>query len=229
MVDRMNLALVIGRRPERLRELAERLEGLGLAVDTCADTAALSDYPAAPRVVLWDEDARGVPAKAQPAAIAAAPIRLMISASGTASTDIDAVALPSATEATLSHALLAAGYSLPDDAECAAIRQTLHDLVDGDSAIVAELIDSLLDTGQADLADYRARCAEANWVAAGSLAHRIKGTARMAGCASLVRLSERVEAASRNESGETVMRLNALFEPALQKLCAELSRLRQMG
>ncbi|MCY1532350.1 hypothetical protein D9M68_676210 [compost metagenome] len=51
----------------------------------------------------------------------------------------------------------------------------------------------------------------------------------MAGCASLVRLSERIEAASRNESGETVTRLNALFEPALQKLCAELSRLRQTG
>ncbi|CAB3714596.1 Hpt domain-containing protein [Achromobacter pestifer] len=225
----MNLALVIGQRPERLRELAGRLEGLGLAVDTCADAAALSGYPATPRVVLWDEDAWNAPGTALPAAVAAAPIRLRISASGTPSPGVDAVVLPSATEAALSHALLAAGYGLPEDAECAAIRQTLHDLVDGDAAIVAELIDSLLDTGQADLADYRARCDEANWIAAGSLAHRIKGTARMAGCASLVRLSERIEAASRNGIGETIIRLNVLFEPALQRLCAELSRLRQMG
>ncbi|MFY0480015.1 Hpt domain-containing protein [Achromobacter marplatensis] len=223
----MNLALVIGRRPERLRELAERLEGLGLAVDTCADAAALSGYPAAPRVVLWDEDTSLEARTAVPGPVAAAPIRLKVSASGASCGDINAATLPSATEAALLQALLQAGYGLPEDSECAAIRQTLHDLVDGDSTIVAELIGSLLDTGQADLADYRARCAQANWVAAGSLAHRIKGTARMAGCASLVRISERIEAASRNESGEAVMRLNALFEPALQRLCTELSRLRQ--
>ncbi|MBB1596880.1 Hpt domain-containing protein [Achromobacter sp. UMC46] len=222
----MNLALIIGRRPERLREIAERLEGLGLAADTCADSAALSGYAAEPRVVLWDDDAWDVPGQPLPAAVAAAPIRLRISASGTTAPGIDEVVVPGATEAALSRALLEAGYVLPDDAECAAIRQTLHDLVDGDPAIVAELIDSLLDTAQGDLTNYRARCAEADWAAAGSLAHRIKGTARMAGCASLIRLSERIEAASRNESGEAVMRLNVLFEPALQRLCAELSRLR---
>lgn len=223
----MNLALVIGRDPSRLRELAARLTGLGLTVETCADEAILSGYPVTPRVVVWDREAPQATPGTLPPAVAAAPIRLWISAPGAAGVGAGAHSAPSAAEPDLLHALLSAGYRLPDDAECAAIPRVLHDLVDGDSAVVAELIDSLTDTGLSDLAGYRARCAEQDWAAAGTLAHRIKGTARMAGCASLTQLCAHIEAAARNGDGAAIGQLNALFEPALERLCAVLRLLRQ--
>ncbi|MGY6268313.1 Hpt domain-containing protein [Achromobacter denitrificans] len=223
----MNLALLVGRPPESLRELSAHLKGLGFAIDTCTNAAVLSGRQASPRLVLWVEDMSDAPLNPLPAAVVDAPIRLLVSASTARSAEVDAIVAPPASEADLLDALLEAGYGLPDDGECAGIRQTLHDLVDGDPAIVAELIDSLLDTAQADLAGYQARCAVQGWGAAGSLAHRIKGTARMAGCISLTRLCERIEEASRAEDGDAIRRLNTLFEPALQRLCAELGNLRQ--
>ncbi|WMD20804.1 Hpt domain-containing protein [Achromobacter seleniivolatilans] len=223
----MNLALIIGQRPDRLRAMSACLAGLGLATETCSGLAALQDYTGAPRVVLWDEDASDSPSAALPATVAAAPIQLWILPPSVPMTQPGIRVPPPATEAQLLSALVNAGYSLPDDAECAAISQTLHDLVDGDTAVVSELIESLFDTAKADLADYRARCAEQNWSAAGSLAHRIKGTARLAGCRSLTQLCERIEMAARLEGRTAITPLNTLFEPALDRLCAELARLRQ--
>lgn len=227
----MNLALIIGQRPDRIRGLTASLENLGMRIDACANRQALTDYPARPQVVVWDADARdmltdGV-AHDVPAAVSAASIQLWILPPDVPMPTTGIRVPPSATELQLLPALLLAGYHLPDDAECDAIPQTLNALVDGDAAVVAELIDSLLDTGQTDLADYRARCAEQNWAAAGALAHRIKGTARLAGCASLTRVCERIELAAREDGGTAVLALNALFEPALERLCTVLGRLRQ--
>lgn len=50
----------------------------------------------------------------------------------------------------------------------------------------------------------------------------------MAGCASLTQLRERIEAAARNGDGAAIGQLNALFEPSLERLCAELRLLRQV-
>lgn len=80
----MNLALVIGLNPSRLRELATRLTALGLTVETCADEAALSGYPATPRVVVWDGEAPQATPGTRPPAVAAAPIRLWNSTPGAA-------------------------------------------------------------------------------------------------------------------------------------------------
>lgn len=221
----MNLALVLGPDPARLHELSTRLEGLGLVVDTCSDATELSGYPASPRVVVWDLGLPRASAARLPAAVRAAPIHLRISPLGNAIPDIESHPASSTTESDLLQALLNAGYCLPEDSECAAIPNVLHGLVDGDSAVVAELIDSLTDTGLADLAAYRVCCADQDWTGAGTLAHRIKGTARLAGCASLTQLCEHVEAVTRNGDGAQVERLNTLFEPSLQRLCNQLHRL----
>ncbi|QVQ26827.1 Hpt domain-containing protein [Achromobacter deleyi] len=221
----MNLALIIGGRQGSLQELAGKLNGLGLQVETRPRASAIASDQALPRVLLLDEDAIDALAGPVPIRIAAAPIRLAVSASDASIQGVQAVLQPPATEEALLQALLDAGYRLPADAECAAIPGALHDLVDGDQAVVAELIDSLLSTGQTDLADYRARCAEGDWAAAGSLAHRIKGTARMAGCASLTRVCERIESASRSDAGPVVLRLNAIFTPGVQRLCNVLRSL----
>ncbi|MFD4840392.1 Hpt domain-containing protein [Achromobacter sp. NPDC058515] len=224
----MDLAVVIARRPARLRELGARLEGLGLVVETYADAAAPSSLCRVPRVVLWDEDAPDVPAGYLPGPINAAPVHLRISAAARAwVARPGAIVLPAATEGALLTALLDSGYALPADAECASISRTLHGLVNGDAAVVARLVDSLLCSGVADLASYRALCAQKNWVAAGSLAHRLKGTIRMAGCVSLARVCERVEFSILNGATADFTRLNALFEPAVRRLCAELQKLRR--
>ncbi|MFD4841194.1 Hpt domain-containing protein [Achromobacter sp. NPDC058515] len=222
----MNLALIIGRRQGSLQELASKLNGLGLRVETRPSVSAIAPDQAFPQVLLLDEDAIDALARPMPAGIAAAPIRLAVSASGTPIQGVQAVLQPPATEEALLRALLDAGYRLPADAECAAIKGAIHDLVDSDQAIVSELIDSLLSTGEADLAAYQARCLEGDWAAAGSLAHRIKGTARMAGCISLTRVCERIELASRSEAGSVVERLNVIFTPAVQRLCDVLRSLR---
>lgn len=236
----MNLALIIGQRAERIRSLSACLEGLGMSTDTCADGAALACYPQIPRVIVWDDEgaaerasdpaAAGTPADGTPPSESAnacvAPIQLWIAPPHVHIPAGGIRVPPPANESQLLAALLMAGYHLPDDAESNAIAQTLHDLVDGDATVVAELIDSLLDTAQTDLADYRTRCAEQNWPAAGALAHRIKGTARLAGCASLTRLCQRIERAAREEGSTTILPLNALFEPAQERLCTALGRLR---
>lgn len=224
----MDLALIISRRPNRARDLGARLEGLGLQVEACADTSTLAALQRTPRVVLWDDDAPDMPKGPVPAMVMAAPTHLRIWASATAPAwRMGAILLPTASEDELLAALLDSGYALPTDVECACISSALHKLVNGDAAVVARLVDSLFSSGQADLADYRARCAEKDWTAAGSLAHRLKGTTRMAGCASLTRVCERIESASRNEPIEEFTRLNALFEPAMSRLCDELQRLRR--
>lgn len=222
----MNLALVIGERQGSLQDLAGKLNGLGLRVETRSEAAAIAPDQALPRVLLLDEDAIDARAAPLPEGLLATPIRLAVSASEAPIRGVQAVVAPPATEETLLQALLNAGYSLPADAECAAIQGTLNDLVDGDQTIVAELIDSLLSTGEVDLADYQARCEQGDWAAAGSLAHRIKGTARMAGCASLTRVCERIESASRSGAGPAVLHLNAVFTPGVQRLCNALRRLR---
>ncbi|WP_111824558.1 Hpt domain-containing protein [Achromobacter sp. HZ01] len=223
----MNLALVIGSDPGRMRELCARLENLGLVVESCPDVAAMSGYSATPRVVVWDGKSPQASAALPPAAVGEAPIRLWIAPSGSAIADDEAYRARPIADSELLPALLSAGYCLPDDRECAAISAVLHGLVDGDAAVVAELVDSLADTGLNDLAGYRACCASRDWHGAGALAHRIKGTARLAGCASLTRLCEHIEAVTRSGDGAEVERLNTLFVPALERLCAELHRLRQ--
>lgn len=215
----MNLALIIGARPASVQELADKLNGLGLLVETRPGASAIAPDQALPRVLLLDEDAIDPLAGPLPISIAAAPIRLAVSAADMPIQGVQAVLQPPATEEALLQALLDAGYGLPADTECAAIQGALNDLVDGDQAVVAELTDSLLSTGETDLADYQACCVEGDWAAAGSLAHRIKGTARMAGCASLTRVCERIELACRSAAGPAVLRLNAIFTPGVQRLC----------
>ncbi|WYX30099.1 hypothetical protein WJ976_01095 [Achromobacter denitrificans] len=155
----MNRALILGKHHARMAELAGLLDGLGLRAQLHA--ADLGAGPEArPRVLLADEDADGLQEGKLPAGVSDIPIRIAISGSGAPVPGMQAVVMPPATEASLARALLDTGYYLPADAECAAIAATLHDLVEGDSAIVGELIDSLIATGEADIAAYRARCAE---------------------------------------------------------------------
>lgn len=223
----MNLALIVGQRPASLNVLGSKLNGLGLSVKMRPTLSALGSGAIAPRVLLLDADASSALVAPLPANIAAVPIRLAISPFGTPIVGVQQIISPPVTEEALIRALLKAAYHLPAEAECAAIPATLHDLADGDRLLVRELIDSLISTGESDLSEYQANCAKGDWAAAGLLAHRIKGTTRTAGCASLTRVCERIESAARAETGSALMWLNQVFEPGVRRLCTELRDLRQ--
>lgn len=223
----MNLALIIGQRPATLNVLGEKLTGLGLNVSMLPNVSALGNGSIAPRVLLLDADASDALLEPLPAHIAAVPIRLAISPFGTPIAGVQRIIRPPATEEVLIRTLLDAGYRLPAEAECSAIRTILHDLTEGDGQLVLELVDSLIITAESDLDEYLAYCAKGDWAAAGSLAHRIKGTTRTAGCASLSRVCERIESAARADAGSTLKCLNQIFEPGVLHLCTALRELRQ--
>lgn len=223
----MNLALIVGQRPASLNVLADKLTGLGLAVSMYPTISTLANSSITPQVLLLDADASDAQLESLPAHIAVAPIRLAISPFGTPVAGVPKIIRPPATEEVLIRTLLDAGYRLPAEAECSAIPTILHDLTDGDRKLVLELIDSLVITGESDLREYQAHCAEGDWAGAGLLAHRIKGTVRTAGCASLTRVCERIESAARAETGKTLTCLNQIFEPGVRRLCTELYNLRQ--
>jgi len=223
----MNLALLIGQRPASLHALESKLSGLGLRVTTCSDISTPSNVSIVPRVLMLDADAGDALTRPLPASIADTPIRLAISPFGIPIAGAQQIIMPPVTEEALIRALLKAGYDLPAAAECTAIPALLHELADGDRPLVLELIDSLIESGESDLGEYQAHCAAGDWAAAGALAHRIKGTTRTVGCASLTRLCERIESAARTETGSTLMWLNQIFEPGVRRLCAALRGLKQ--
>lgn len=224
----MTTSLLIGRRTAGQPDLAAMMHGLGLQVITSDGASIPLPDSAASYVVVLADDALNVLAEPLLTIVARASICIAVTSTGFAGLPAMHASLAwPVSEGSLLNALLEAGYELPDGAECAGITATLHDLVDGDQAVVAELLESLIDTGVADLAAYQRCCAQGQWAAAGSLAHRIKGTARMAGSISVAQVCERMESAARNDGAATVLLLNALFIPSVRRLCDALSALRR--
>ena len=127
-------------------------------------------------------------------------------------------------EGALAAALAGAGYVLPLPAG-PAIGRHVSQLVDNDPAVTAELIASLLDTNQSDLHHFQQACAAQCWPDVRACAHRIKGTAHMAGAAALAALSQRIETLARQGRGDTVLALAALYTPAVERLSRTLAAL----
>ncbi|GEM_PF-1318858 len=128
-------------------------------------------------------------------------------------------------EADLIGALASAGYLAPADLELAHINETLLRLVSGNRTVTAELVSSLLATAASDINDYRRECADRHWIAASSRAHRLAGTARMAGCDTLTALSIRAESLCAQGDVEDVQALNRLLVPGVERLCLALRQL----
>lgn len=221
----MSRALVLGPAGELRRELATQLAALGLGVTSlqqlarkdrervrgarvlvfCRTAAAqypsaeqLRDYGLAQAVLLAVDAADGAPVLA--GAALAAPVH-----------DTD-----------LLGALTAAGYEVPAHEELLRLSDTLLRLVDGNTAVTAELVTSLLATGESDLHDYQRECADRHWANAGSRAHRLGGTARMSGCHTLIALCARAEALCAQGDAAGILVVNTLLVPGVQRLCAML-------
>jgi len=127
-------------------------------------------------------------------------------------------------EIALATALADAGFMLPLPTE-SEIESQIGQLVDGDAAIMAELIASLLDTNQTDLRDLRQACESRCWSTACVSAHRIKGTAHLVGAASLAALSQSMEAYAKKDHADAVLALAALYLPAVARLSQTLAAL----
>ncbi|RBL86296.1 hypothetical protein DDE05_11320 [Streptomyces cavourensis] len=187
-------ALVLGPSSDLTRRLAAQLSVLGLAVITLHQLARKdAERVRGARVVVFCQlaaeqypDARQL----HDYGIGQAILLAMGGATGTA-TPLHATLATPVRDADLLGALATAGYQAPAEQELAKVNETLLRLVNGNTAVTAELVSSLLVTALSDLADYQRECAERNWVAASARAHRLAGTARMAGCATLTALSTR--------------------------------------
>lgn len=119
-------------------------------------------------------------------------------------------------------ALATAGYQSPTDEELASVNETLLRLVNGNVAVTAELVSSLLATAASDIDDYQRECADSNWIAASARAHRLAGTARMAGCPTLTALSTRAESLCAEGDTANIRALNRLLVPGIERLCTTL-------
>jgi len=128
-------------------------------------------------------------------------------------------------EGAVARALALAGFRLPLPGECDAIAAHVGGLAGGHAAVTAELVASLLATNRADVHGFQRACAAGRWTDARRSAHRIRGTALMAGTASLARLGQRIEILAGQGQGDTVRALALLYVPAAHQLSDALAAL----
>ncbi|MFJ4292283.1 Hpt domain-containing protein [Cupriavidus sp. NPDC089707] len=107
--------------------------------------------------------------------------------------------------------------------EAAAIPAAIAAQTLGDAAFAAELLQALVMSAQADLAQLRAAGTELE--ACGSIAHRMKSSAHYIGCDALRVLAQRMEDAARGGDAGTVTLLRAVFEPTCARLIELLTAL----
>lgn len=96
----------------------------------------------------------------------------------------------------------------------------------GDDEFLAELIDIYLDDVPPQLELLRAAVARADAAAAGSVAHRLKGSSSNLGAESLSALCNQVECASRRSHIDEVSRMMPQLEEEFGRVRACLARLR---
>ncbi|MEM5429331.1 Hpt domain-containing protein [Cupriavidus oxalaticus] len=100
--------------------------------------------------------------------------------------------------------------------EAAAIPAAIAAQTLGDKSFAVELLQALVSSAQADLAQLRAAGTELE--TCGSIAHRMKSSAHYVGCDALRVLAQRMEDAARSGDAGTVMALRAVFEPTCARL-----------
>lgn len=124
--------------------------------------------------------------------------------------------------AALAAALAGAGHVLPLP-DGPAIEQHVGQLANGDPAVTAELIATLLDTNQYDLRNFCQACMSGRWADARASAHRIKSTAHLAGADSLAALSQRIETLAQQGRGDAVLALAAWYMETVGRLSQVLA------
>lgn len=130
-----------------------------------------------------------------------------------------ALALPNRVGAAdVTAVLLAFGYALISSEELGALFDVLYELGGHDTAIVSELVDSLVSTNDDDLLHLRRALASGRWTEVATLAHRIKSVGRMLACRGLVSVCARLEAVANGGGDESAFALVALMAPALLTL-----------
>lgn len=107
--------------------------------------------------------------------------------------------------------------------EAAAIPAAIAAQTLGDAGFAAELLQALVTSAQADLAQLRAAGTELE--TCGSIAHRMKSSAHYVGCNALRVLAQRMEDAARSGDAGTVAALRAVFEPSCARLIGLLTAL----
>lgn len=121
-------------------------------------------------------------------------------------------------------AMLAEGHYIALPAhEAAAIPAAIAAQTLGDAAFAAELLQALVMSAQADLAQLRS--AGTDLETCGSIAHRMKSSAHYVGCDALRVLAQRMEDAARSGDAGTVAALRAVFEPTCARLIEQLTAL----
>ena len=199
--------------------LAEALSWLSLAAHEVVG------LPGTPRGVANYAVAIAVRAPGQAAPDAAAWARAGLAGAVTLALGIGDDPRQPIAEDAVARALALAGFRLPLPGECDAIAAHVGRLVGGNVAVMAELVASLLATNRADVRGFRQACAAGRWADARGRAHRIKGTALLAGTASLARLGQRIETLAGQGQGDTVRALALLYVPAAQQLSDALAAL----
>ncbi|WP_439687820.1 HPt domain-containing protein [Cupriavidus oxalaticus] len=127
------------------------------------------------------------------------------------------------TEAALLAMLAERHYVALPAHEAAAIPAAIAAQTLGDAGFAAELLQALVMSAQADLAQLRAAGTELE--TCGSIAHRMKSSAHYVGCNALRVLAQRMEDAARSGDAGTVAALRAVFEPSCTRLIGLLTAL----
>ncbi|QEZ44936.1 Hpt domain-containing protein [Cupriavidus oxalaticus] len=127
------------------------------------------------------------------------------------------------TEAALLAMLAERHYIALPAHEAAAIPAAIAAQTLGDAGFAAELLQALVTSAQADLAQLRAAGTELE--TCGSIAHRMKSSAHYVGCNALRVLAQRMEDAARSGDAGTVAALRAVFEPSCARLIGLLTAL----
>ncbi|BDB26962.1 hypothetical protein Tamer19_01410 [Cupriavidus sp. TA19] len=128
-----------------------------------------------------------------------------------------------ATEAAILAMLAERHYVALPAYEAAAIPAAIAAQTFGDAAFADELLQALVMSAQADLAQLRG--AGTNLETCGSIAHRMKSSAHYVGCDTLRVLAQRIEDAARSGDAGTVAALRAIFEPTCVRLVGLLTAL----
>ncbi len=224
----LSRALILGPAGDLRRQLAVHLTALGLTVISLAHLARKDlERIRGARIVVFCQtgSAQHLDAQQMRDYGLGQSVAVAVDVAGNPPPVVHA-ALPAPVRDTdLIGALAAAGYQVPANEELLRIHETVLRLVNGNAAITAQLVSSLLDTGQSDLDDYQRECADSNWIDAGSRAHRLGGTARMSGCHTLIALCAQAEAFCAQGNIAGIEAVNRLLVPGVQRLCAVLRAL----
>lgn len=127
------------------------------------------------------------------------------------------------TEAAILGLLASQNYLALTAREAAGITQAIAAQTFGNPGFAAELVQALVSSTRADLAQLRAAAGELDAVR--GVAHRLKASAHYAGCHALRLMAQRLEHAARDGDAATAAALAEIVKPTLVRLLSLLATL----